>query len=65
MIMSEPEARGPNEHERPSAEVVGIKPVSPAIAGRLGKLFGAGAGAWTRMQAAYNTWRAERQWVKA
>ncbi len=29
------------------------KPVSPAVAVRLRKLFGAGAGAWTRMQAAY------------
>src|SRR4051812_40454495 len=28
-------------------------PVSPAIAVRLGKLFGAGAGIWTRLQAAY------------
>jgi len=36
------------------------KPVSPAIAVRLGKLFGVGAGVWTRMQGAYNTWHAER-----
>jgi len=36
------------------------KPVSPAIAVRLGKLFGNGAGVWTRMQAAYNTRQAER-----
>jgi len=36
------------------------KPVSPAIAVRLGKLFGDGAGIWTRMQAAYDTWNAER-----
>jgi addiction module HigA family antidote len=36
------------------------KPVSPAIAVRLGKLFGDGAGVWTRMQAAYDTWHAER-----
>ena len=28
------------------------KPVSPSIAVRLGKLFGDGASAWTRMQAA-------------
>jgi plasmid maintenance system antidote protein VapI len=34
--------------------------VSPAIAVRLGKLFGDGAGIWTRMQAAYDTWHAER-----
>jgi addiction module HigA family antidote len=36
------------------------KPVSPAVAVRLGKLFGDGAGVWTRMQAAYDTWHAER-----
>ncbi|MGD0851570.1 HigA family addiction module antitoxin [Bradyrhizobium sp.] len=36
------------------------KPVSPTIAVRLGKLFGDGAGIWTRMQAAYDTWHAER-----
>jgi len=36
------------------------KPVSPALAVRLGKLFGDGAGVWVRMQAAYDTWRAER-----
>ena len=29
------------------------KPVSPAVAVRLGKLFGDGAGIWTRMQAAW------------
>ncbi len=37
------------------------KPVSPEIAVRLGKLFGDGAGVWTRMQAAYDTWHAERR----
>ena len=37
------------------------KPVSPAVAVRLGKLFGDGAGAWVRMQAAYDTWNAERK----
>jgi addiction module HigA family antidote len=37
------------------------KPVSPAVAVRLGKLFGDGAGVWVRMQGAYDTWRAERQ----
>ena len=36
------------------------KSVSPAIAVRLGKLFGDGAGIWVRMQAAYDTWNAER-----
>jgi len=36
------------------------KPISPAIAVRLGKLFGDGAGVWTRMQAAYDTWQAEQ-----
>ena len=37
------------------------KPVSPAMAVRLGKLFGDGAGVWVRMQAAYDTWHAARQ----
>src|SRR5271155_2921926 len=37
------------------------KPVSPAVAVRLGKLFGDGAGAWVRMQSAYDTWHAERE----
>jgi len=35
--------------------------VSPAVAVRLGKLFGDGAGVWVRMQAAYDTWNAERK----
>ncbi len=38
----------------------GRKPVSPAVAVRLGKLFGDGAGIWVRMQAAYDTWQAEQ-----
>ena len=36
------------------------KPVSPAVAARLGKLFGDGAAIWLRMQAAYDAWHAER-----
>ena len=36
------------------------KPVSPTVAVRLGKLFGDGAGIWTRMQSAYDTWHAEQ-----
>ncbi len=36
------------------------KPVSPATAVRLGKLFGDGPGIWIRMQAAYDTWQAEQ-----
>jgi antitoxin HigA-1 len=37
------------------------KPVSAAVAVRLGKLFGDGAAVWLRMQAAYDTWNAERE----
>ena len=37
------------------------KPVSPEVAVRLGKLFGDGPGVWMRMQAAYDTWQAERK----
>ena len=37
------------------------KPVSPAVAVRLGKLFGDGAAPWLRMQAAHDTWHAERE----
>jgi antitoxin HigA-1 len=37
------------------------KPVSPAVAARLGKLFGDGAGVWLRMQAAHDAWNAERR----
>ena len=37
------------------------KPVSPAVAVRLGKLFGDGGGVWVRMQAAYDIWHAERK----
>lgn len=37
------------------------KPVSPTVAVRLGKLFGDGATPWLRMQAAHDTWHAERE----
>ncbi len=37
------------------------KPVSAAVAVRLGKLFGDGAGVWVRMQGAYDVWHAERE----
>ena len=37
------------------------KPVSPSVAVRLGKLFGDGAAPWLHMQAAYDTWHAERE----
>ena len=37
------------------------KPVSPAVAVRLGKLFDDGAAVWVRMQGAYDTWHAERE----
>jgi addiction module HigA family antidote len=36
------------------------RPVSPAVAIRLGKLFGDGPEVWLRMQAAYDIWGAER-----
>jgi addiction module HigA family antidote len=36
------------------------KPVSPSVAVRLGKLFGDGAAPWLRMQAAHDTWHAEK-----
>ncbi|MDO8359430.1 MAG: HigA family addiction module antitoxin [Devosia sp.] len=36
-------------------------PVSPAVAVRLGKLFGNGAGLWLRMQVAYDIWQAEQK----
>jgi addiction module HigA family antidote len=37
------------------------KPVSPAVAVRLGKFFGDGPDAWVRMQAAHDTWHAKRE----
>lgn len=43
-------------------EILNAKqPVTPAMAVRLGKLFGDGAGIWLRIQAAYDTWHAERE----
>ncbi|MEP7240969.1 MAG: HigA family addiction module antitoxin [Devosia sp.] len=36
------------------------KAVTPAVAVRLGKLFGDGAGIWLRMQVAHDAWHAER-----
>jgi addiction module HigA family antidote len=37
------------------------KPVSPAVAARLGKMFGDGAAIWLRQQAAYDAWHAEHE----
>ena len=37
------------------------KPVSPKVAVRLGKMFGNGAGFWSRMQANHDAWKAERE----
>jgi addiction module HigA family antidote len=37
------------------------KPVSPAVAVRLGKLLGNGADVWVRMQAAVDTWKAVQE----
>lgn len=37
------------------------KPVSPAVAVRLGKLFGVSAESWMRMQVAHDVWRAARE----
>jgi addiction module HigA family antidote len=43
-------------------EILGCRqPVTPAVAVRLGKLFGDGAAVWLRMQAAHDLWRAERE----
>ena len=43
-------------------DILNLKqPVTPAVAVRLGKLFGDGPGIWIRMQAAYDTWHAERE----
>src|ERR1041385_5586791 len=37
------------------------KPVSPAVAARLGKLFGDGAVVFFKQKAAYDMWHAERE----
>lgn len=37
------------------------KPVTPAMAVRLGKFFGNGTALWSGMQNAYDTWHAERE----
>lgn len=37
------------------------KPVSPAVAVRLGKLFGDGGRIWLAMQQAYDLWHAQRE----
>jgi addiction module HigA family antidote len=37
------------------------KPVSAAVAVKLGKLYGQGGGLWIRMQTAYDLWHAERE----
>lgn len=36
------------------------KPVSPAVAVKLGKLFGNGSRLWLNMQSAYDAWHAEQ-----
>jgi addiction module HigA family antidote len=35
--------------------------ITPKMAARFGKLCGAGAGIWIRMQAAHDAWHAERE----
>lgn len=37
------------------------QPVTPAMAVRLGAVFGASAASWLKMQAAYDLWHAERE----
>jgi antitoxin HigA-1 len=48
-------------HQQLNAILREKKPISPAVAVRLGKLFGNGPGLWVRMQGAYDTWHAERE----
>jgi len=37
------------------------KPLSPTMAVRVAKMFGGTPASWVRMQAAYDTWHAERE----
>ena len=37
------------------------KPVSPKVAGRIGKLLGNGSGIWLRLQANHDAWHADRE----
>jgi addiction module HigA family antidote len=37
------------------------KPITPAMAVRIGKLLGNGPNLWVRMQATYDTWHATRE----
>jgi addiction module HigA family antidote len=37
------------------------KPITPEVAVLLGRLFGDDPGIWVRMQAAYDTWQAQRK----
>ena len=43
------------------AIIAGRKPVSPQVAVRVAKAIGGTAESWLRMQAAYDTWHAERE----
>ena len=43
-------------------DILGTRqPVTPAVAAKLGKLFGNGTGFWVRMQAAYDTWHVDQE----
>ncbi|RWJ04889.1 MAG: addiction module antidote protein, HigA family [Mesorhizobium sp.] len=54
-------ARLPGISRQTLYDILNLKqPVTPAVAVRLGKLFGDGPGIWIRLQAAYDTWHAER-----
>lgn len=43
------------------AIVNGKKPISPAVAVKLGKLLGNGARVWVDLQADFDTWQAEQK----